>query len=670
MIGQNNKVLLASAAFAAFFTTLPETRLHAAVSKPDEQARVQPGSKLPFMVRRGDCELIFGGKAKIENYFEDNTTLLNKLDPDQNFYFKETVDLTVNVAYGKEKFGHKAVELFTDIRHKGIWGKGLTYADKDAGPIGPSNIKFNDKVEAIFGTHSHTSGRTLLWFYHAWLRFSMNAAVGSKSPNLHFFKLGWFPFDVGRGIAYGGIYGVNKEFLGLYSYPEDKSAPGINLHGTIIQDCLDYDLYFSRFEERGKNFNDTITYEKRNIVGRSATPWRGVGKNDDLLLARLQWHALKNNPYGDLDIEPYVFYNPASDQKIEVAPDCKAYWGSYGVMLEHSYKAFEWGAEAAFNYGKQYAFNFDRNKAIIVNINGQLVEQFTNIVDAAGNPVLVTPASRAAARQNVTQADGTQINIANGAKINTDFYNGKKRFRPAYTDKYAGWMTVVDAAYTKKEWDMKFAVAYGYASGDTPPNTVEKDKTYNGFIGLHEWYTGKRVTSIFLLDARLIKIPVGLDPNVYESQGVVAAEDTSFSDLQHVGFGVTWTPKCAIRNLTINPNVLAYWKTKQEHKVIVMPGSRGVPTTVRLSPDKASTFLGTEFNFVARCQVIKDLTLFGNGAVFLPGQYFKDVTGVPVGKDVFDQVVQDDRNDVYDASQFRIASDNAYHLNIGLEYKF
>lgn len=651
MTGINNKVLLAVATFAAFAS--------------GAQGEVVPGSKMPFTIKRGDCELTVGGKVKFESYFEDNAYLLNKDIPDENEYFKETVDLTLNAAYGKAKFGHKAVEMFVDMRHKGVWGKALAYADKDGGSIGPSNVKFNDKVEAIFGTHSHTNGKPLIWFKDAWLRFSANAVANSDSENLHFFKLGWFFFDMGRGIAFGGAYGLNKELLGLYSYAEDKSAPGINLHGTIVKGCLDYDLYYSKFEERSKSLADTINLEKRHIVG--SAPWRGINKDDEVIAARLQWKVFEGSACGDLDLEPYVFFNAASDQKVEIAPDSKSYWGSYGLAAEYSHGNFEIGGETAFNYGEQKVFNIDRNKAQIVNINGQLVEQYTYIADASGNKVLVTPTSRIAARQPVVQTNGAQINKANGAAVDTNFFNATNRFRPAYKNKYRGWMAVVDAAYTIQPCDLKLALSYGYASGDNPPNELEVNKTYKGFIGLHEYYTGKRVPSVFLLDARLIKIPVGLDPKVFESQGQVAAEDTSFSDLQLVGFGATWTPQCVIKDLSINPNILGYWKAQREHKFIpsVIPG---VPGT--LSPDLASTFMGTELNMVVSCTLIKDLKLLMNGAIFVPGQYFKDVDGVPVGKDIFDEVVQDDRNDNVDASFFRIGHDTAFHLNIGLEYKF
>lgn len=629
------------------------------------------GKKEPFKVKRGDCELTFGGKAKVENYFEKNAYLLNKNIPDENMYFKETVDLTFDVVYGMEKFGHKAAEFFAGVRHKGIWGKALNYADRDAGPIGPSNIKFNDRVESVFGSHAHTSGKALLWFKDAWFSFSLNAATGWGNENLHYLKLGWFPFDMGRGIALGGFYGLNKELLSLYSYPEDKAAPGINLHGKLADDSLEYDLYYSRFEERGKSLEDTINLEKRNLVGRRRTPWRGVAKNDELFAARLKWRPIRESVVGDLEFEPYVFYNAASDQKIEISPDCRVNWGSYGLAVEHSLGGFECGAEFAMNYGKQRVYALDRNIAWIQNRGGFLVEEYNNVNNPDGTPAKVTAASRLASIQPV-YTNGAAINKANGALIDTDFVNSATRFRPAYTNKLQGWMAVVDGAYTFDEYNFQLALAYGYASGDKAPNSREGDKKYNGFVGLHELYSGKRVTSIFLLDQRLLKRPTNLDVKVNEPQGPVAAKnDTTFSDLQHVGIGATWTPNCSIKKLSLNPNIVAFWKAKEEFKVKFVPNQRNPDLeTLTISDEYASTYMGTELNILAECAVITDLKLFANAAVFFPGTYFKDVKGVPVGKDIFDIIVQDDLNDRRQADRFRISSDTAYHLNVGLEFKF
>jgi len=641
----------------------------APMTRADSLKTPTKGSKEPFTMRAGDATMTFMGNARVDWFYEDNMYLLNKNIPDENEYFKEVVDFKFDVSYGEEKYEHKAVEVFADMRHKSVWGKGLSYADRDAGPIGPSQIKFGgENSQAIFGTHGHTSGKALLWFKDAWLRFSLNAAVGYyPSQRLHFLKLGWFPFEMGRGIALGSSYGLNKELLGLYSYSEDKSAPGINLNGVFIPDRLKYDLYFARFEEKNKSFDDVINLEKRHIVGRYSTPWRGVNKDDDLFAARINVRPIKSDTAGTLELEPYIFYNAASDQKVEMGPDAKVYWGSYGLQVEYGLGNFECGAETAFNYGKEELFNIDRNKAIVDNREGYIVELQSKIYDsdpslATAKTVFVTPDSNKAA-----QADF----YVNGKEIPgyPGYWNAKNRFRPAYNNRLAGWMMVVDGAYTIAPWNLKIAMGGGFASGDDAPHSVEKNKTYHGFVGLHETYNGKRIKSILILDERLLKRPVSATGDTGK---VTALRDTTFSDLQLVQFGLTWAPKIFIKDLSLNSNVVSFWKAHRIHRYIA--GTYN-PATKKdsgyISPTEfARSYLGTEFNILSSCSVVRDLRMFANFALFFPGGFFADMKGIPLSDDYFKQVVQDERNGELEASKFRLSDDMAMHFNMGFEYKF
>ncbi len=620
----------------------------------------EAGQKHAFKIHRGDCSLTLGGKAKIESYFLKNAAMLNKKLPDQNSYLKETVDLTFDVAYGEKKYGHKAAEFFLGLRQKGVWGYAFSYADKDAGALGPTSLKLS---ESVFGSHTHTTGKPLIWLKDGWLMFSWNAALGVESKNVHTVKAGWFPFEMGRGIAFGGFYGLNKELVGLYSYNEDKAAPGILFHGDLIKDVLTYDLYYARFEERAKSFGDTTSVVRKHVVGVS--PLRGLHKNDDAIAGRLKWVAVNDKEsFGKLELEPYAFYNNAMDQVVERAPDCRTRFGSYGFAIEHDLPAgFEWGAEVAANYGNQKMFNIDRNKVQIKNVNGNLVEIMTNIsTDANGNNLAVANAAAIAASKVIVadQADGQPIPGYAG------FYNAKERFRPAYTNKFGGWMGVADLAYTFKPVDLKLALAYGYASGDFDPHLDEKNKTYKGFVGFHELYSGKRVRSVYFLDERALLRPMSQKPGALKDKGSIGVE-TMYSDLQHVGLGLTWEPEeCVLKKLSLNPNLIAFFKANDSYKYDLASES--------YTDEFASKYLGTEINLIGSCSVVKDLKLYGHLASFIPGGYFGDVKGVKLDKD-YAELIAAAINPAgalapADLAQFRIAQDVVFYANVGLEFKF
>jgi hypothetical protein len=249
------------------------------------------------------------------------------------------------------------------------------------------------------------------------------------------------------------------------------------------------------------------------------------------------------------------------------------------------------------------------------------------------------------------------------------------RFRPQYTNKFGGYFAVVDAAYTWERYNLKLALAYGYASGDSDSHVNEVDKTYKEFVGIHEGYIGKRVPSIFLLDQRLLLVPGPLEANrsdwgdLYQDQA-----DLAFGNIQTAGIGLTWTPKCRVKKLSINPNAICFWRTANSNKWVFDPTStNAVGGDYVVSNDRASKFMGTEINILTKCELLKDLTLFANAALFQPGTFFKDVKGVPLEDDYFDNLWNSDSK-VFDdqglAEKYRLSYSTAYFVNVALEFKF
>jgi len=609
-----------------------------------------------MVIKRGDCSLKLGASHKIEHYFSNNIALLNNNLPDQAEYFKHYVDLIFDFAYGEEKFGHKAVQAFTKLRHKGVWGRGSVFADSDSSL--PTNLKLDRKdTDAVFGDHRHQNGKPLVWISEAWLHLSLNAIIDNDSECRHFLKLGWFPFDLDpRGIAQGSVYGLNREFIGLYSYPEDKSAPGILLHGEFFKDKLWYDIYYSKFEERGKSLRDTLNQVKEQHVGRKANPYRGVAKDDELIGAHLKWRAFDND-CGKLELDPYVFYNEASDQKVEIPADTKTEFGAFGLAVEYKYNSFEYGADVAFNFGTELLYNIDRNRVKIKrDATGSLTEIYSHIVDGSGNRAPVTELSTEAAQVDARNANEP---LLNGFRSKSD------RFRKELKNKLRGWMAVVDGSYTFEDCDLSVAAAFGYASGDTNPHAESDNdcetRTFNGFIGLHELYTGKRVNSVILLDERLTKIP---SPFQSAADANKANQDLAFSDLIHVGMSATWTPRFNGKKFTVNPNVMFFWRDQAVKKL------KFVGDELTVLDEDASRFMGTEFNVQAKVELLPGLTMYGTLAFFGPGNYFKDISGLPLDDDFFESVKRRGAETDLRKQEYGLGHDNVVYTNVGFQYKF
>lgn len=624
--------------------------------------------KAPISINKGDCILTFGGATKIENYFQRNMELLNRNLPDEAEYFKNTFDFTVDFAYGEKRFGHKAVEAYLDLMHKGVWGKNGSFADSE--PSSPTSLQLAD---TSFGNHTHTNGRPFIWIRDGWLRFSLNAIADSHAQGVHYLKVGWFPFILGRGISLGYAFGLNRSLLGLYSYSEDKSPAGINLSGEIIKDGLSYDLYLSRLEERNKNLRDTTNIMRDFYTPAPAIPWRGLGKNNDVVAARLKVKPFKSERVGNLEFEPYIMYNSAPDQKIEMLADSDTKLGIYGLAVEHCYNNFEWGGEVAANFGSIEAFAIDTNKyKIVKDASGSLVEQYTKIVvrdPATGlpskTPVQASNAVKAAIKNGLNYTaylDNADVfaTVAPGF----DITNAPGRFRPAYKNTLAGWMGVLDAAYNFKEQNLKTALGVGYASGDVDLDANQKSGTYKGFVGLNEIYSGKRVVSI-MLDERRLQRPVITSDSANSAETIVTTPEFSFTDLCFGGASATWTPVALGKKWQFNPNGLLFWSAFQDQKAILnADGSSTVDPNV-----KVSSFLGSELNLLTKVELLKDFNMVVNLAVFLPGQFFKDFSGVKVGEnDYLDAVEGMDGSP--DITQYRMGTDPAFHVNVGFNYKF
>ncbi|MBD3231200.1 hypothetical protein GF322_00905 [Candidatus Dependentiae bacterium] len=641
------------------------------------QERIKKGRALEF--KKGDFEGYFGGMSRIEYYMYSHLSFLNHKIPDQLGVFKQTADLILDLIYGKNKYGHKAFEFYFDLRSKSKWGVLGAYRNTSSAEVKLENLSL--------GKHEHKSSRPIPWFKDIWMQFSFNSAFKLKSKNLHYLKLGWFPFQLGRGIALGSSYALIYEGLGAYSYIADSSAPGININGEILKDKLFYDLYYAKFEDKSDSVSNTyLNTARKNQLGREKRPWRGEAKDDDLVAARLKWTALNNSNNGKLEFEPYIFYNEASDQRIEFPDDSKLVLGSYGLMAEYKNGNFELGGDIAFNYGHEYLYGLDRNKIILKlydNSNpipqpdqilndgrGAMYQAYNYVIYANSRNAPVNQYTTAAAAANKELAPGiTYPNAGHGENLLT---NKSGRIRPAHRINLRGWMGTIDTSYDFSKYNFKIALGLMFASGDTDPHDSKEEynKTYHGFIGLHELYNGKRVKSALLAGEREIRKPLSLkydryeDPNYVDPNkaGYYAKVATTFTDLVSIGTGFTWYPK----KLNFNSNVLLFWKDDDSAKYIL--DTNNVNNSHTSSADnKASKFLGTEFNIIFNYQLLRNLNFGGVFALFFPGTFFKDIKGVPFRYDYYRANLMGTGANPAD---YRISDDTAMFIDASLTYKF
>ena len=422
-------------------------------------------------------------------------------DLDQVLYGRSTLDCEFDSAYGYRKYGYDVAEMKFAIRNKVFWG-----SPNSIGRTTDSSIR---GANAVFGNHKHDIPRLFLWMREVWLRFTLAEALNLSFKNNHDLTVGAFPFELGRGIALGSAYAVGPEILGFYSdYAVDQFAFGAKLSGDLIEKSLAYDAYAAVLQNKSTSLSETGAEIYGQEFGRLLNPARGFGKIHYILAGRLLWKIFDTANLGKLKVEPYFLFNQDPEQKVEYLGDASSRLGTVGFAGEFAADRFEFGFDYAINIGKQHVKGWDRNDVIGPRSRNSYWREFnSHVVDQNGKQIPFIPGSPAeviidTAYQNESQ-NGKLIGVVNTSFGDLtppiDLINSENRFRNPYVNLFRGWMFVADAGHWIYKKDLLISVAAGVASGDDNPNYVSKDGTYDGFIGLQEIYSGKRVRSAFVL---------------------------------------------------------------------------------------------------------------------------------------------------------------------------
>ena len=68
--------------------------------------------------------------------------------------------------------------------------------------------------------------------------------------------------------------------------------------------------------------------------------------------------------------------------------------------------------------------------------------------------------------------------------------------------------------------------------------------------------------------------------------------------------------------------------------------------------------------------MLKDLHIFGYFAVFFPGSFYEDRRGVQFADLAFQELDRTDRTGFANEFNSGLDNDTAYHINMGIEYRF
>lgn len=628
-------------------------------------------AELSSTVLPGDFHYEFSGLFKPELFYGKNCTYLNNFNcPDRWIYWRHTLDLNFDAAYGAQTFGHDVLEFYFTIRDRAIWGNPRSVAQTT-----PAILKISESTNF---SHNHYLPRNIFWIREVWLMWDIGDVFHLKLPTKHTFTIGAFPFELGRGIALGSAYGTGPELLGFYTDTAiDQYAFGAKVNGWIVDKKLSYDVYAALLQNKSNSLRETGEHIRGREYGHLNAPERGYGIINYLVAGRLNWTAIdcKNST---LTCEPYWLYDYDPEQTVEILGDATSNFGSIGFASEYDAERFAAGFDFAANLGHQDVKGIDRNIVMIKNIQGTLTEVNSKVIYNNPNnskdpqnkkniPYISGGAGQTIIDESTRAAkwDGEQIGTVESdyGYLTGPVYlqNASDRFRDPYRNHYRGWMFVMDAALKAHNGDLQTAVTAGIATGDDNPNFDTIDHTYDGFFGLQEIYSGKRVRSAYVLGSRKLKRPLSFPINY--TGGRFAQSVSDFTDLRFVGGAITykhdWGNGCKIY---VHPSVISYWKD--------WPVKAYNVDLQKTCDDFAELYEGTELNLFIDLYLIRNLKFFFVGAVFLPGSYFYDIRGEPTDRAQLAALDRIDRSGFLETRIPNIGTDPAVMYNIGAEFRF
>jgi hypothetical protein len=618
---------------------------------------------------KGDNKAEMTLKAATDCFYGDHAEMFSASPLDQTFSIRTVWDMIFDANLGS--FSKTKLAL----RTRSTWG--------NENSIFGTSVDTFKVGDAVTGSHSHSIGRMTPWIREGWFDFSVNEAFGMQDHALHRIKIGAFPFSLGRGIALGSAYNAIPGFLGFCaSNIIDQFPFGCLMSGDIVKKQLSYNICLEILENFADKFGrvNQIVYD--NQFGEYGFPGgeRGFAKINFIFATDLKWNLLdgsKNS--GKLEVEPYLMYNFAPEQKVEFTADASSKLGTLGLCIDYSNGMFEFGVDIAKNLGSQNVRGWDRNGVdFFVDSDGVAKNKYTYVRrDSSSGPQAIQTAG---AKQVVNSHRNEKGTTFNGQLIGTDtlgvsYYNDINRYRAPYNNAYQGLMLTSDWAISlRADKNLKLVGTVAWATGDENPNVdlenpndSEQDGDYQGFIPMQSVYAGKRVRSLFVIGSNPIPRP-GSTPS-YSGQTVQTTRQTGFAspiggftNLAFIGGGFDWTTSVMSKVWRIEGSVLSYWQDKATKKFDIV--------RQQSSNEYASKHLGIEINSMARISMLDELSGYLQIGVFVPGQHYEDIKGTPLNK-----AQKAALNDIDDSGYPVtgtpvIGTSNALVLNWGLELCF
>lgn len=675
-----------------------------------------------------DISMKFTGEIKDDFFYYNRVRTFRNDYHDESDFIRHQLDVSWTTKQGEQRYGKPVSQSAITLTNYVYWQQNSVYM-----PFSTTDIRAQNLDNVIVAPDVTVKTlMPLIFIQEGWFKLHLDTITNFLKNNPTSLQVGFFNYIVGRGVSLGYHADLAVEYLG---WPIDGESsrypympPGVLLRGQIFKNCT-ADLYYAKWKELNATLRSTNEPTRAQRLD-TTDPRRGKNKDSDNFVIKFDYKP-KDTEMGDIHLQPYWVYTRSPEQAIETIADSSANLHTLGLMTDCTFNNFNVNIECAGQFGHQEIYPLDRN-TITLNRSrstGVVSENFSHIVYAnttgsgsvasydrvpVSSPINPTstgadfipkedlryivnlPVNRSLSQQGVTikNAEGTSNIEVKKSKSNSSIYNantfGNARFRNPYRLNYKGFMALADISYTFENHPFKLATCVGHISGDGYPYNEEKSRDYRGFVPMRSLYEGHAIKNVLLFDRTVIPRPLNISNRTLYAYNNV----NDLSNLEFMGFGLTWYPIKPKDKLSLTAETMFLWEAAQlqkwdplghhsdvsSEKDIALERARlGFPNVKReyksgtppspqensgwVSNSNAHRMLGTEIDLKANYFIVKHCKASATCCFFIPGSLYRDLYGQP---NIISQYVDQQGLSHYDS----LGKKWAFAFILGLDYRF
>jgi hypothetical protein len=317
-----------------------------------------------------DIDVLLSGRIRYET-FNFTSPLVFRSDYFDKYTFQRAkFNIDVESNFGRRTYGESAVTARIRMTAFNVIDNYDVYTPIVLEPIAFHSKNYIRKSE--LGEHHHDSTVTFAYLEDGYVDIKLEKFLPLSTKTA--FRIGYFPFLVGRGIVLGDYYGGAVDMLGWKEEGDvgntTQRSPGCTItYGDPEQYALQ--AYYSKWKSRSHGPDHTRKelrarrLDREEFLNDPIAIQRGYSADRDLFALR---GLISFNSGADgfsVYMEPYVVYVNAPELKVEFEGDASARLGTAGCMLDWRYNGWRINAEVGLQFGRQTMHPIDRNHVVI-----------------------------------------------------------------------------------------------------------------------------------------------------------------------------------------------------------------------------------------------------------------------------------------------------------------